>query len=65
MKTLSTLILFSLASVVVAADKDDAASVARLVQETQRAGFERHDFDKYMTLWADDAKIIVARSEKS
>jgi hypothetical protein len=64
MKTFSTLIVLSLASHVVAVDKDEAAAVARLVQETQRAGFERHEFDKYMTLWADDAKIIVARSEK-
>jgi hypothetical protein len=65
MKTFSTLIVLSLPWLVVAAaDQDEAAAVARLVQETQRAGFERHDFDKYMTLWADDAKIIVARGEK-
>lgn len=65
MKAFSALVMWCLLSAMVAAEADEeAAAVARLVQESQRAGFERHDFDKYLTLWADDAKVIVGRSEK-
>lgn len=45
-------------------DDADSASIRRVVEETQRAGHQRHDLDKYMSLWATDAKIIGGRSEE-
>jgi tetratricopeptide (TPR) repeat protein len=54
----------SLSLVAQAADKAEAERITGLVQEAQRAGFAKHDFKQYMTMWADDAKIIVGRFDK-
>ena len=43
---------------------DEAAGIAEMVQESQRGGYERHDFEAYMAIWAEDAKIISARSSE-
>jgi tetratricopeptide (TPR) repeat protein len=57
-------VALSLSGVGLTEAADEAEAISRLVQESQRAGFERHDFDKYMAIWSDDAKIILGRSEK-
>src|SRR5262245_16583734 len=48
------------------AKKNDAtgADLAKKIQESQQAGFERHDLDAFLAIWADDAKRIVGRTEK-
>jgi hypothetical protein len=65
-------ISFSLAALVLlvpnqpvqgAADTEEE-KIIRLVQDSQRAGWEKHDYNKYMAIWADDARMVVGRSEK-
>lgn len=36
--------------------------IVKLVQDAQRAGFERHDFDAYISIWAPNAKLVAGRS---
>lgn len=43
---------------------DEAAEIAEMVQESQRGGYERHDVEAYMAIWAADAKLISARSSQ-
>ena len=42
----------------------EGEAIKSLVLEAQRAGFEKHDFKKYMTQWADDARIVFGRTEQ-
>ncbi len=51
-------VLLLLPLVAHAGDKDD---IIRLVQDAQRAGFERHDLDGYMAMWAKDATLVGHR----
>ena len=43
---------------------DGGEAVKKAVLEPQEAGWGRHDFKTYMTQWADNAQIVVARGEK-
>ncbi|MBY0525397.1 MAG: DUF4440 domain-containing protein [Gemmataceae bacterium] len=42
---------------------DDGSDIVKLVQDSQRAGIERHEFDGYITIWAADAKLVYSRAE--
>src|SRR5688572_13481058 len=44
---------------------DEAEAVKKAVLGPQEAGWGRHDFKTYMTQWADDAKMVVARGPKA
>jgi hypothetical protein len=67
LQILTTVCALNLGSAALAASPDDLekqhAAIAKLVQESQRAGIERHDFDAYMAIWLDDAKLITARTK--
>lgn len=47
-----------------AAQQKEEAALAELVQQSQKAGQEKHDLAKWLAPWARDAKIIGGRSEK-
>jgi hypothetical protein len=40
-----------------------AAALIATLQAAQRAGFERHDLDAYLRIWAPDATLTAARAE--
>ncbi|MBI1375728.1 MAG: hypothetical protein GC159_23715 [Phycisphaera sp.] len=40
---------------------DEKTDIAELVVAAQRAGYEQHQLEAYMQLWADDAKLIGSR----
>lgn len=62
---LATLAALLMASPSVTAEDSDRETIQKLVQDSQRAGHIKHDLDKYMSMWTDDAKIIIGRSEKA
>jgi hypothetical protein len=39
-------------------------ALLKMVREAEAAGFERHDLDKFLAIWADDGKLIEGRTEK-
>ena len=43
---------------------DEGPKLATMIQESQKAGFEKHDLKEYLAIWSDDAKLIEGRSEK-
>ena len=43
---------------------DEEADITKLVQDSQRAGFERHDISGYLSIWSKDARIVGGRSER-
>lgn len=47
--------------------KNDAAGagLAKMIQESQQAGFERHDLETFLSIWTDDARWIHGRTEKA
>jgi tetratricopeptide (TPR) repeat protein len=47
--------------------KNDAAGedLAKMIQESQQAGFERHDLEAFLTIWTDDARWSEGRTEKA
>jgi len=45
-------------------EAEEAAAIIKLVQEAQRAAALRHDQAKAEAIWAADAKLIGARTEK-
>jgi hypothetical protein len=58
----------ALASLVTGCDaptKDDSAGVAlaKMIQESQKAGFEKHDLKAYLAIWSNNAKVIEGRTE--
>jgi len=44
--------------------QDEAEQIRKSVLAAQEAGLLKHDFKTYMAMWADDAQIIVCRSER-
>ncbi|HBO43438.1 MAG TPA: hypothetical protein DD670_05815 [Planctomycetaceae bacterium] len=42
----------------------EAKTIVEMVQNSQRAGILDRDFDAYMAIWSDDAKMIQGRGEK-
>jgi len=43
----------------------DQTVIEELIGTTQRAGFVEHDFESYMSLWADDVQIVGARGPEA
>lgn len=43
---------------------DDIVEVKNIACRPQQAGWYRHDFDTYMTQWADDAVTVAGRTEQ-
>jgi hypothetical protein len=41
------------------------AVVERLIVDSQRAGFERHDLEAYLAPWADDGLIVIGRGPEA
>jgi hypothetical protein len=39
------------------------ADLAKMVQECQKAGYEKHDLESYLSIWSADAKRIEGRTE--
>ena len=64
--TLSVLRSTSLGAPSWAGDSEaaEATAITKLVQESQRAGIQRHDYAGAMAIWAADAKAIGGRTEK-
>jgi tetratricopeptide (TPR) repeat protein len=44
-------------------DDADGAALAKRIQESQKAGFEKHDLKAYLSIWTNDAKVIEGRAE--
>jgi hypothetical protein len=44
---------------------DEGPKLATMIQQSQKAGFEKHDLKEYLSIWSDDVKMIQGRSEKS
>jgi tetratricopeptide (TPR) repeat protein len=42
----------------------EGAELAKIVQASQQAGYEKHDLPAYLSIWADDARSISGRTEK-
>ena len=47
-----------------AGNEAELQAIAEMVQASQRAGFVKHDFEKYIAPWADGSKMVLARGEK-
>lgn len=41
----------------------EAEVIVKTIEQAMRAGLQRHDLGAYMSLWADDATLVVARRE--
>src|SRR5262245_8641166 len=52
------------ATAVALPEQDAGAELAKMVQEAQKAGIERHDLRQYLSVWSDDAKRIEGRTEQ-
>ncbi|MEX0937675.1 MAG: hypothetical protein WDZ59_07420 [Pirellulales bacterium] len=44
-----------------ASSSEDEGAVVELVQQSQRAGFQRHDFEKYIAAWDANGQIVGGR----
>lgn len=44
---------------------DENETIRAIVTESQVAGFVRHDLEAYIAPWADDAQLVIGRSEES
>ncbi|MCG8583263.1 MAG: nuclear transport factor 2 family protein, partial [Pirellulales bacterium] len=62
MRSIAAIAIFGFTAIVAVAD--DAAEIQKAVLDAQRAGFERHDYKRYMQQWADDAKLVLGRSDE-